>query len=439
MNATLETTAAICEERDGVTCRKGVRTLRLGLLGAGNVGGALLREIVASCELLTNLGLRIDPIACLVRDASRPRRSPVPTRVLDNPAEFLRGEYDVVVEVLGGVEPARSLVTSLLERGTSVVTANKSLLAACGRDLRRIAERHGSALRCEASVVAGVPFLGALRERPLSARVDRLVGVVNGTSNYVLTRVERDRASIAEAVRSAAACGFAEPNAEYDVSGRDAAEKLVVLLQHVGVCEINTSDLEVRGIDELHSDDLAQARVFGGAIKPVVFAEIDRSSVRAFVGPCFVPASHALASLEEEQNALCLSRKGQRDVTFSGPGAGPAVTAATVLDDVIDIAERGSVAGFASAAQPPRSIAAPRTAWLLRATFPAGRVQLESFGSLLARQDVRVRGLFGVRGDRDADRLYCITRPCDGAALGMALSAARGALSCETLAIRAIV
>lgn len=324
--------------------RRKPREIRIGLLGAGSVGQAVIRR----CARWRDSDGPLRPViaAALVRDASRPRGLP-PERVTDDAELFFNPEevYDVVVEVLGGVEPARTLVARALAAGTPVVTANKSLLAAHGDELRALAAASRTSLRCEASVLAGIPLLGTLARRPLVADVRQLSGIVNGTSNFILSAMRRESLTLRDALTKAAELGLAEPNADNDLLGIDACEKLVVLLAHIGAPGARPRQIETAGITRLRPEDLAAAASFGGVIKPVAHASRDDDGVRAFVGPAFLSADHALAAIEREQNAIVLRGDGVGELLFAGPGAGPDVTAVSILDDVIETAT-GDGSGF---------------------------------------------------------------------------------------------
>src|SRR6185503_9048883 len=248
---------------------------------------------------------------------------------------FLRGHYDVVVEALDAVEPARTIVARLLGQGTSVVTANKALVAAHRDELESIAASRGAAFRYEATALSAIPFLGTLADRPLVASVDRVRAIVNGTSNFILTALAEGDASFDEALRRAQQLGYAEPDAARDLDGDDAADKLVLLTALFGWGKLSREALDVSGIRSVTTGDLAAARSIGGTIKPIVSADRDSSGVRAFVGPVFLPATEPLASISGELNGIRLDGRHVQNLFFSGPGAGPDVTAVTLLDDAI--------------------------------------------------------------------------------------------------------
>ncbi|HYE84806.1 MAG TPA: homoserine dehydrogenase [Vicinamibacterales bacterium] len=347
-----------------------VRTIRIGILGLGQVGQAVAR-LAADRGATASAGLRFHVEHALVRDVNKARACPKPARLTSNQAAFLRGQYDVVVEALGTVEPARTLVARLLGRGTSVVTANKALVAEHGAHLESIAAARGAAFRYEATALSAVPFLGTMAARPLVAAVDRMLAIVNGTSNFLLTSLAAPGASFDRALERAQELGFAEPDPSRDLDGLDAADKLLLLTSLFGWGRLSREALEVSGIRRVTVDDLAAARSIGGTIKAVVSAERDATGVRAFVGPAFLFSNEPLASLGGALNGIRLDGRHVQNLFFSGPGAGPDVTAVTLLDDAIQAAsserrihERPVV--------PSRPVfpSSPATPWFLRVNCP---------------------------------------------------------------------
>jgi homoserine dehydrogenase len=242
-----------------------LRTIKLGLLGLGRVGQAVAR-LGAEATRLRQAGYRVQVAGALVRDIDKPRRCAKPARVTTNPSAFLRGHYDVVVEALGGVEPAHSIVRRLLGRGTPVVTANKALVASYGPALAALAASRGTTFRYEASALAGVPFLGALSARPLVSDVQQFVAVVNGTSNYILTELGREPCNFAEALVRAEGLGLCEPDPARDLDGQDAADKLVLLAAIFGWGVLPASRLDVAGIRDVIPEDFTVAHSLGCTI-----------------------------------------------------------------------------------------------------------------------------------------------------------------------------
>ena len=347
-----------------------IRTIRIGLLGLGQVGQAVAR-LAADRTALAHVGIRFRIEQALVRDVDKLRRCPKPARITSNPSAFLRGNYDVVVEALDTIEPARTLVARLLGRDTSVVTANKALVAEHGADLQAIAAPRGAAFRFEATALSAVPFLGMLADRPFVSSVDRVLAIVNGTSNYLLTSLAEPGATFAQAVSRAQELGFAEPDPARDLDGLDSSDKLLLLASLFGWGRLSRQALEVRGIRGITADDLAAARSAGGTIKAVVSAERDAAGVRAFVGPVFLPASEPLASLTGALNGIRLDGRHVANLFFSGPGAGPDVTAATLLDDAVEAASvEKRIHHRPVASSRPVFPSSPATSWFVRVTFP---------------------------------------------------------------------
>jgi len=341
---------------------RSLRVVRIGLLGLGNVGQAVARMAASAAPALREQGIALSIECALVQDIAKPRRGPKPARVTSNAEAFLRGRYDVVIDVLPSREPAATIVGRVLGKGTPVVSGNKILVAAEGRRLRRIAARAGTTLRVEAAVIAGVPFIGAFERRPLAADVTRFAGIVNGTSHFILTKIE-EGVPFDAAVREAQRLGYAEPDPEADVAGRDALGKLTILTETLLGVAIRPASVSVEGIEALTPADLAAARRLGGAIKPVIFAERAGDLVNAFVGPAFVPASHPLAGITGRDNAIAIDTCHNGRLLFAGPGAGPDVTAATLLDDAIEAAAGPSAHPFALRSRPAPlvTVRAPET------------------------------------------------------------------------------
>ena len=318
--------------------------VRVALLGLGTVGSAVVRLAVATAPRLRARGAAVVVDAALVRDRSRVRdvSSYVPFVTDSADAVFAR-EHDVIVEALGGIDPAAGFVARALERGTPVVTANKSLIAAHGDRLTALARARGTRLRFEASVVAGVPFLHALSSRPLAAEVSGVEAILNGTSNFILTCMAEDGCSFDTALARAQALGYAEPDPANDVSGRDAAEKLAVLVRELGVGRVSPGDIETAPLTSVGRADLDEARVRGGSIKPIARARRTSRGIEALVGPAFLPGSHPLARVHGVLNGVLLHSRYAGPLFYSGHGAGPDVTAATILDDVVAVATAGDL------------------------------------------------------------------------------------------------
>jgi homoserine dehydrogenase len=311
------------------------RTVRIGLLGYGRIGQAVAALAEVERETITRAGVDLRCVGALVRDCDKPRLGPRLPVLTDDTDRVFSNDITVIVEVIGGIEPARSLVTRALDAGIPVITANKTLVAHHGLELAALAASRRTAFAYDAAVLAGVPFIGSLSRRPLIAAARRIEGVINGTSHFITNAIEAG-ASFDDALAEAGARGYAEPDSSADVSGRDAAEKLAILLHLSGHRGVRVGDLKTTDLNVLAPSDFAEARRLGGTIKPVAVASLDPAAPGAWVGPAFVASGHPFARLGGVTNALRLIGASGRDVLFAGPGAGPEATAITILDDVIE-------------------------------------------------------------------------------------------------------
>lgn len=397
------------------------------LLGCGTVGAALVRLLSSP-----HAGVPLRVIQALVRDPTRARNVPDTLRLsTDIDAVFAR-RPDVVVELLGGTTPARALVLEAVSRGLPVVTANKSLLARHGRELREAAHRSGTPLLSEAAVIAGVPFLGTFARRPFASSATRIEAIANGTSNYVLSRCAAGE-DLAHALADAQRLGYAEPDPSNDVNGVDAVEKLAVVLQQFAGLAPDPDAIETRGISHVSRSLVADAAALGGVIKPVIVADWS-AQLEAFAGPAFVAAEHPLARVNDVENALLLhTRRGC--LRFEGPGAGPDVTAATVLDDVTEIVT--GVALPPSAVPKAAAPHAPRTGWLvgLEAERLPDAVDLADY---FASHGIYARRTTDRRVDQGCQHEALLTWPLHREPLERALETLGRATGARTVHLRAL-
>ncbi|MCC7291582.1 MAG: homoserine dehydrogenase [Phycisphaerales bacterium] len=314
------------------------RRIRIGLLGCGTVGGGVVELLRRNGEdIARRTGIRLEVEKVLVRELDRPRgldRS----LLTDRAAEVVQNGVDVVVELLGGIEPALSLVSDSLQRGKPVVTANKQLLAHHHPRLRELSSRHVVPLAYEASACAGLPVIRSLSSALAGDRVRAFEGVVNGTSNYILSRLEEGH-SFETALETARRRGFAEADASADIDGDDAAEKTAILCGEAFGRTVAVSDLEATGIRGWTPSDVECVRRLGYAVKLTTQAcLLPDGRISARVGPTLVPRGSALARVEDEQNALIVYGEASGALTFTGKGAGAGPTAAAVLSDILDVA-----------------------------------------------------------------------------------------------------
>ena len=316
-------------------------TIGIGLLGAGTVGGNLIRRLVdehSAIEAKTGLDLRVCRVA--VRNPERVRDFELPEGLMTTDATAVVSDPDVhlVVEVMGGRDPAGDLVLAALEAGKPVVTANKELIAARGPELIAAAERSGVPLLFEAAVGGGIPIIRPLSETLAGESVERITGIVNGTTNFILSSMSEAGTGYAEALATAQELGYAEPDPTADVSGADAAAKAAILASLAFGTWVGLDDVYREGIEALTAVDLAFAEDLGYVVKLLAVAERVDGGVSTRVHPVMLPADHPLAAIRGATNAIYIEGASVGELLFAGPGAGGAPTATAVLGDVIDAA-----------------------------------------------------------------------------------------------------
>jgi len=311
----------------------------IGLLGYGTVGSSVNRLLVESGdEIERATGHRLRVVRALVRDTKKERSFPPGDGVLTTDFAALRDDPDihVVAEVMGGLDPAGRYVRELLDAGKPVVSANKQLVARDGADLFATASAAGVQLRFEASVCAAIPVVKVLRESLVVANVHRVLGIVNGTTNFILSRMERG-GSYAEALAEAQELGYAEADPTDDVSGADAAAKMAILATVAFGSRVRFEDVERRGIEDVEPSHVAAAADLGMVVRLVGIATLAGGAVDVRVQPAFVDRSHALAAVDGAFNAVMLQGDAIREITLEGPGAGGIETASAVVADLVSV------------------------------------------------------------------------------------------------------
>jgi homoserine dehydrogenase len=316
--------------------------VRVGVLGCGNVGAALVRALEANAGLITQRsGVTLEVARVAVHNLAKERDIDFAPGVLTNDADAVVSDpnVDVVVEVIGGVEPARSLILTALKAAKPVITANKELLANFGGELFEAAETAGVDLLFEASVAGGIPLMRPLRESLVGERIQRVMGIVNGTTNYVLTQMTEEGSSFAEAVAEAQELGYAERDPTADVEGFDAASKAAIIASIAFGARVVAGDVYREGITQIGADDIAAAGELGYVVKLLAIAEEHDGSVGARVHPAMVPLDHPLASVRGSFNAVFIEGEMVGQLMLLGRGAGGVPTASAVLGDLIDAAK----------------------------------------------------------------------------------------------------
>jgi homoserine dehydrogenase len=321
--------------------------LRVGMLGCGNVGAAvarLLRDHAGDIE--RRAGARIEIVRVAVRDPSKRRdASPLPNPVTEPDDVVTADDVDVVLELIGGIEPARSLVLRAMESGKSVVTANKALLSEHGPELFDEAVRRGVDLLYEAAVGGGIPVIRVIREHLAGDRVVRLTAILNGTTNYILTRMTEEGSTLEDAVREAQTLGYAEADPTADVGGHDAAAKAAILATIAFDTSIPGSAVHREGIEGVSAEDIAFARRLGYVVKLLAVAERVGDAVSVRVQPAMLPSAHPLAAVRESFNAVLIEGERVGPLMLYGRGAGGDPTATSVVGDLIELARGRGAAG----------------------------------------------------------------------------------------------
>ncbi|MFM8236919.1 MAG: homoserine dehydrogenase [Actinomycetota bacterium] len=319
-----------------------VAPVRVGILGCGNVGAALVRALADDGDLVAGrTGVRLEVARVAVRDVSRSRAVELAPGVLTTDAAAVVADpaVDVVVEVVGGIDPARELVLTALAAGKPVITANKELLARHGAELFAAAAEAGVDLLFEAAVAGGIPLMRPLRESLVGERIRRVMGIVNGTTNYVLTRMTEAGSDFAAAVAEAQALGYAEQDPTADVEGFDAAAKAAIIASIAFGARVTADDVHREGITAITADDIAAAGDLGYVVKLLAVAEARDGAVGVRVHPAMVPVAHPLASVRGSFNAVFIEGSNVGQLMFYGRGAGGGPTASAVLGDLIDAAK----------------------------------------------------------------------------------------------------
>jgi homoserine dehydrogenase len=316
-------------------------TVRVGMLGCGNVGSAVARLLHDhGADIERRAGCRLELVRVAVRNPALDRDVPVPAERFTGEAREVVTDpaVDILLEVIGGIEPARSLILEAMEGGKPVVTANKELVANFGRELFDAAEKAGVDLCFEGSVAGGIPLVRPMKESLAGERVLRLMGIVNGTTNFVLTRMTDDGLSFEEALSQAQQLGYAERDPTDDVEGFDAAAKCAILASIAFNARVVADDVYREGIAGVSAEDIRFADRLGYVIKLIAFAALEDGEVAARVHPAMIPRSHPLAAVRENLNAVFVEGAASGPLMFYGRGAGGPPTAAAVAGDLIAVA-----------------------------------------------------------------------------------------------------
>ena len=316
-------------------------TIKVALLGAGNVGSQVARIFSEdSAVLKERIGAPVELIGIAVRDTAAKRHWDANPALYTTDADALIDAADVVIELTGGIEPARTRILRALEAGKSVVSGNKALLAKHGVELQAAADKSGAQLSYEAAVAGAIPILRPLRDSLAGDRVTRVLGIMNGTTNYILDQMDTTGATFADALKDAQELGYAEADPTADVEGHDAASKAAIVASLAFHSDFTIDDVHVEGITAVSADDVAAADADGYVIKLLAICERDGDGVNIRVAPTLIPRQHPLAGVHGAFNAVFVQAQNAGELMFYGPGAGGAPTASAVLGDFVSLARR---------------------------------------------------------------------------------------------------
>ena len=337
-----------------------MKTVKIGLLGLGTVGGGVYKLIERQkSEMVSKTGADVEIAKILVHNRNKKREGIDESLLTDQWKDIIEDkEIDIVVEVMGGIEPAKTIITEALKAGKNVVTANKDLLAVCGEDLLEIAAAHHVDLMFEAAVAGGIPIMRPLRQCLAGNEITEVTGIVNGTTNYILTKMFELGMSFEEALAKATELGYAEADPTADIEGLDAGRKVAIMATsafhskvvfddvHIeGITKITAQDIKyakefdsvIEGITKITAQDIKYAKEFDSVIKLIGIARNTESGIEACVYPMLLSSEHPLASVRNSFNAVFVHGDAVDDVMFYGRGAGEFPTASAVMGDIIDV------------------------------------------------------------------------------------------------------
>jgi homoserine dehydrogenase len=412
--------------------------LRVALLGCGVVGSEVARLIIEQAEdLRARVGRPLELVGIAVRRHGRDRPG-IDPELFTTDAEALvaREDVDLVIEVIGGIEPARSLILAALRHGASVVTANKTLLAEDGAALFEAAERAGVDLYFEAAVAGAIPIIRPLRESLVGDEITSVIGIVNGTTNYILDRMDTAGIGFADALAEAQLLGYAEADPTADVEGFDAAAKAAILASLAFHTRVTGADVYREGITEITPTDIASAHDIGCVIKLLAICQLSPSvpgvadrTVSVRVHPAMIPRSHPLASVGDAYNAVFVESMSAGRLMFYGPGAGGSPTASAVMGDLVTVARnrlRGAVGPGESsyAARPVSEIGNVMTRYHLSLQVADRAGVLQTIAHAFTEHDVSIETVR--QNGRGADaQLVIVTHHARDAALSATVQALR--------------
>lgn len=315
--------------------------IKIGLMGLGTVGRGVYRILTGNCEnIRRKVGVPVDIAKILVKDPGKDRGLEIePSLLTTSVSDIIEDpEIDLIVELIGGIDPALDYVKTALSNGKSVITANKDMIALHGKELFELAETNNCGILFEASVAGGIPIIRPLKQCLAANRIQQIIGIINGTTNYMLTKMTAEGSDFKEVLKEAQAKGFAEADPTSDIEGYDAARKLAILSSIAFNSRVTLNDVYVEGITGITSKDITYAGELNYVIKLLAIAKETGEGIEVRVHPALIPASHPLASVNDVFNAIFVRGDAVGDTMFYGQGAGEMPTASAVVADIMDAA-----------------------------------------------------------------------------------------------------
>lgn len=319
------------------------KKINIGLLGLGNVGKGLVNLIESNgAKIERTIGVKLDIRKALVRDIRKHKKDGI--AITENPEDIFNDRnIDTVVELTGQIEKGKEFIKRAIKSGKNVVTANKAVLARYGLELLKLAKRRKVKFGFEASVGGGIPIISAITEELIANRIQRMCGILNGTTNFILTLMHEKNKNYNEALKEAIERGFAEPDPTNDVEGHDARDKIAILSSLAFGTVFKIEEIPVFGIKNINEEDVEFALKTGYRIKLLAFSENSSEGFDIWIHPCLIPSRHILANIKDEFNAIFVKGDAIGDMVFIGKGAGPSATASAVLADIIEIAKEKNI------------------------------------------------------------------------------------------------
>jgi len=376
-----------------------MKTLKVGMLGCGNVGSQIARLLVANkADLASRAGAQLELVKVAVKDIKAKRDGIATSLLTDDPFSVVNDpEIDLIIEVIGGISPAKELILAAFKNGKSVVTANKALLAKEGAALYQAAGEANVDLYYEAAVAGAIPILRPLRESLVGDHVRRIMGIVNGTTNYILTKMDESGTAFADALKQAQELGFAEADPTADVEGIDASDKAAILAGLAFHSRVTDKDVYREGITKITATDVKVAKAMDMVIKLLAITELTASGeISVRVHPALISRTHPLASVRESFNAVFVEAQSAGQMMFYGKGAGGEPTASAVLGDLVAIARHKVLGGIGPKESDYASLKiAPmgetKTRYLIRLNVADKPGVLESVAHVFASHSVSIQ------------------------------------------------